>query len=41
VSFKNYDAFLKSYKDGEVTRLVVVPSLNKTVTTSQRADSQS
>jgi hypothetical protein len=41
VSFKNYDAFLKSYKDGEVTRLVVVPSLNKAVTTSQRADSQS
>ena len=41
VSFKNYDAFLKSYQDGEVTRLVVVPSLNKTVTTSQRADSQS
>jgi hypothetical protein len=41
VSFKNYDAFLKSYKDGEITRLVVVPSLNKAVTTSQRADSQS
>jgi hypothetical protein len=41
VSFKNYDAFLKSYKDGEVTRLVVVPSLNQTVTVSQRSDSQS
>lgn len=41
VSFKNYDAFLKSYRDGEVTRLVVVPSLNQTVTASQRADSQS
>ncbi len=41
VSFKNYDTFLKSYQDGEVTRLVVVPSLNQTVTVSQRSDSQS
>jgi hypothetical protein len=41
VSFKNYDAFLKSFRDGEVTRLVVVPSLNQTVTASQRSDSQS
>ena len=41
VSFKDYDAFLKSYRDGEVTHLVVVPSLNQTVTVSQRSDSQS
>jgi hypothetical protein len=41
VSFKNYDAFLKSYRDGEVTHMVVVPSLKQTVTVSQRADSQS
>ena len=41
VSFKNYDAFLKSFRDGEVARLVVVPSLNQTVTVSQRSDSQS
>jgi hypothetical protein len=41
VSFKNYDAFLKSYNDGEVTRLVVVPRLNQTVRVSQRSDSQS
>ena len=41
VSFKNYDAFLKSFRDGEVSRLVVVPSLNQTVTVSQRSDSQS
>jgi hypothetical protein len=41
VSFKNYDAFLKSYRDGEVTRLVVVRNLKQTVTVSQRADSQS
>ncbi len=41
VSIKNYDAFLKSFKDGEFTRLVVVPSLNGTVTASQHSDSQS
>jgi type VI secretion system (T6SS) effector TldE1-like protein len=27
VSFKDYDAFLKAYKNGDVRRLVVVPSL--------------
>ena len=41
VSFKNYDAFLKSFRDGEVSHLVVVPSLSQTVTVSQRSDSQS
>jgi hypothetical protein len=28
VSIKNYDRFLKAFNDGEVNRLVVVPSLN-------------
>jgi hypothetical protein len=28
VSFKDYQAFLRAYKRGEVTRLVVVPHLD-------------
>jgi Protein of unknown function (DUF2778) len=41
VSIKNYDYFLTAYKNGEVNRLVVVPSFNSTVTTdTRRADSQ-
>jgi hypothetical protein len=37
VSFKDYPAFLKAYKDGSVKRLVVVPSLaDKPVTTAQK-----
>ncbi len=41
VSIKNYDAFLKAYKDGEINRLVVVPSLNDAVSASRRSISQS
>jgi hypothetical protein len=40
VSIKNYDYFLTAYKNGEVNRLVVVPSFNTTVTDTRRADSQ-
>jgi hypothetical protein len=39
VSIKDYDRFLKAYDDGEVNRLVVVPSLSGTV--SARVASQS
>jgi hypothetical protein len=28
VSIRNYDSFLKAYKDGDFNRLVVVPNLN-------------
>ena len=41
VSVRNYERFLKAYSDGEVTRLVVVPSLTGATATSQRAASQS
>jgi hypothetical protein len=41
VSVRDYDRFLKAYSDGEVTRLVVVPSLRGATATSQRAASQS
>jgi Protein of unknown function (DUF2778) len=41
VSIKNYDGFLKAYKDGEFNRLVVVPSLNDAVSASRRSVSQS
>jgi len=34
VSIKNYDRFLKAYSDGEVNRLVVVPSLRSLSTTA-------
>jgi hypothetical protein len=40
VSIKNYDYFLAAYKNGEINRLVVVPSFNTTVTDTRRADSQ-
>jgi hypothetical protein len=39
VSFKNYDRFLQAYNNGEVTRLVVVPSLGDAA--SKRSTSQS
>lgn len=39
VSFKNYDRFLQAFNNGEVTRLVVVPSLGDTA--SRRSTSQS
>ncbi|MCP4616460.1 MAG: DUF2778 domain-containing protein [Bradyrhizobium sp.] len=37
VSIQNYERFLKAYDDGEVTRLVVVPSLTDSITASRRA----
>src|ERR1700743_3248815 len=40
VSIKNYDYFLTAYKNGEVNRLVVVPSFNTTLPDTRRADSQ-
>lgn len=41
VSIKDYDTFLKAYRNGEVTRLVVVPSLREGLTASRRATSPS
>ncbi len=41
VSIKNYDRFLKAYNDGEITRLIVVPSLADSITASRRSPSQS
>jgi hypothetical protein len=41
VSVRDYERFLKAYSDGEVTRLVVVPSLNGATAASQRAAAQS
>jgi hypothetical protein len=37
VSIKDYDRFLKAYNDGEINRLVVVPSLNSTTAALQRS----
>jgi hypothetical protein len=39
VSIKFYDRFLKAYDNGEINRLVVVPSLSAGATASQRAAS--
>ena len=41
VSVKEYDKFLKAYRNGEVTRLVVVPSLKEGLSASRRSASQS
>ena len=41
VSIKNYDRFLKAYNDGEINRLVVVPSLNGAAQLTQRASTDS
>jgi hypothetical protein len=41
VSIKNYERFLKAYQDGEIKRLVVVPSLGDSATASRRSTSQS
>jgi hypothetical protein len=41
VSFKNYDKFLTAFQNGEVKRLVVVISLNDSVSAARKADSQS
>jgi hypothetical protein len=40
VSIRNYDAFLKAYKDGEFTRMVVLPNLNDASSASRVAASQ-
>jgi hypothetical protein len=41
VSIKRYEAFLKAYKNGEISRLVVVPHLNDAVSASQKTASPS
>jgi hypothetical protein len=41
VSIRDYDRFLKAYQSGEVTRLVVVPSLREGLTASRRSTSPS
>jgi hypothetical protein len=41
ISFRDYDRFLKAYTDGEVTRIVVVPSLAGAPTQQARAASDS
>jgi hypothetical protein len=41
VSIRNYDRFLKAFTDGEVNRLVVVPSLSGATLAAQRSNTQS
>lgn len=41
VSIRDYDRFLKAYNDGEVTRMVVVPSIREGLTASRRSTSPS
>jgi hypothetical protein len=41
VSIKDYDKFLQAYRNGEVKRLVVVPSLGEGLTASRRSPSPS
>ena len=41
VSIKDYDKFLQAYRNGEVKRLVVVPSLKEGLTASRRSTSPS
>jgi len=41
VSVKDYDRFLAAYQNGEVKRLVVVPSLREGLTASRRSPSPS
>jgi hypothetical protein len=41
VSIKDYDRFLAAYRNGEVKRLVVVPSLKEGLTASRRSPSPS
>jgi Protein of unknown function (DUF2778) len=41
VSIKNYDRFLQAFDNGEISRLVVVPSLGDAATASRRSTSQS
>jgi hypothetical protein len=41
ISFRDYDRFLKAYSDGEINRIVVVPSLSGATTQQARAASDS
>jgi Tlde1 domain len=41
VSVKEYYKFLKAYRNGEITRLVVVPSLKEGLSASRHSASQS
>jgi len=41
VSIKNYEKFLKAFDDGEIKRLVVVPSLGDSASAARRSVSQS
>jgi hypothetical protein len=41
VSIKNYPQFLKAFQNGEIKRLVVVPSLGGSATASGHSTSQS
>jgi hypothetical protein len=41
VSIRNYDRFLKAFSDGEINRLVVVPSLGGATMAAQRSNTQS
>jgi hypothetical protein len=41
VSIRDYERFLKAYQDGEITRLVVVPSLSDSITASRRSPAPS
>jgi hypothetical protein len=41
VSIRNYERFLKAFNDGEINRVVVVPSLSGTTLTAQRSNTQS
>jgi hypothetical protein len=41
VSIRNYDRFLRAFNDGEINRLVVVPSLSSASLAAQRVNTQS
>ena len=41
VSIKDYDRFLRAYRNGEIRRLVVVPNLNEGLSASRRSASPS
>ena len=41
VSIRNYERFLKAYSHGEITRIVVVPSITDSVTASRRVPAPS
>ena len=41
ISIKDYDRFLKAYNNGEVARIVVVPSIREGLTASRRSTSPS